>query len=137
MTVFFQHFEWECNMRQIVLGLTSLIIVASLANAQEPQIRIVLVGDSTMASYTRPPKDRPDLTGWGQVFGEIFNKQVSILNHAQSGRSSRSFINEGRWKIALAARPSHVFIQFGHNDQPGRKGRSTDADSTYQEFLRQ
>ena len=53
-----------------------------------PTVRIALIGDSTVASYSRPPADRPDLTGWGQVFGEYFVDRVKVLNHAQSGRSS-------------------------------------------------
>jgi len=100
-------------------------------------IRIVLVGDSTVASYARPPKDRPDLTGWGQVFGESFNDQVTVVNHAQSGRSSKSFIREGRWQKALDAKGDYVFIQFGHNDCPGKGDRSTDPNTDFQDYLRQ
>ena len=79
-------------------------------------IRLVLVGDSTVASYAKPPEDRPDLTGWGQVFGEFFGNKVTVLNHAQSGASSKSFIREGLWQKALVAKGDYVFIQFGHND---------------------
>jgi len=100
-------------------------------------IRIVIVGDSTVASYPHPPPDRPDLTGWGQVIGEFFSDCVTILNHARSGRSSKSFIREGLWKPALAEKPDYVFIQFGHNDCPGKKDRSTDPETDFQDYLRQ
>ncbi len=33
-----------------------------------PPIKIAMIGDSTMASYSKPPEDKPTLTGWGQVF---------------------------------------------------------------------
>ena len=119
----------------LVLLLPSLA-VASHANAEKP-IRIVLVGDSTVASYDKPPVDRPDLTGWGQVFGGFFDDRVTVLNHAQSGASSKSFIREKRWAKALAAKPDYVFIQFGHNDCPGKGDRSTDPNTDFQDYLRQ
>ena len=49
------------------------------------QLRIVLIGDSTVASFTTPRPDRPDLTGWGQVFGEatIASAMIDrIVHHA-------------------------------------------------------
>lgn len=106
-------------------------------SANEPQIRILLIGDSTVATYTKPPKDRPDLTGWGQVFGEFFNDDITILNRAASGRSSKSFIKEGRWKKAVAEKADYLLIQFGHNDCPGKGDRTTDPATTYQDYLLQ
>ena len=52
------------------------VVIATVSGAADTPptarpIRIVRVGDSTVASYAEPPKDRPDLTGWGQVFGEF------------------------------------------------------------------
>src|SRR5204862_3062889 len=94
------------------------------------------VGDSTMASYAKPPADRPTLTGWGQVFGLYLNESVQILNHAASGRSSKSFLREGRWDPVLAEKPDFVFIQFGHNDQPGKGDRTTDPNGDFQDNLR-
>ena len=105
--------------------------------ATEPAIRILLIGDSTVATYHKRPKAKPDLTGWGQVFGEFFNDDVTVLNHAASGRSSSSFIREGRWKNALKEKADYVFIQFGHNDCPGKGDRETDPATTYQDYLKQ
>ncbi|MCA9208663.1 MAG: hypothetical protein KDA55_09925, partial [Planctomycetales bacterium] len=62
------------------------------ASAEEGELRVAIIGDSTVASYPNPPADRPDLTGWGQVFGEFFDERVVVLNHARSGRSSKSFL---------------------------------------------
>lgn len=116
------------------LGALANLAVGQAADPQ--QIRVALIGDSTVASYAKPPKDRPDLTGWGQVFGELFQDQVTVLNHAVSGRSSKSFLREGRWPKVLADRPNYVFIQFGHNDQPGKGDRATDANGDFQDNLK-
>jgi lysophospholipase L1-like esterase len=125
--------------------LSAVIVVAvaapSVASDSVPitkPIRIVLVGDSTVASYAKPPKDRPDLTGWGQVFGECFNDRVTVLNHAQSGASSKSFIGEGRWQKALAAKGDYIFVQFGHNDSHLKDGKpAVDPAKDFQDYLRQ
>lgn len=99
-------------------------------------IKIAMIGDSTMASYAKPPEDRPTLTGWGQVFELFFNDKVKVSNHAQSGRSSKSFLREGRWEPVLREKPDFVFIQFGHNDQPGKGDRTTDPNGDFQDNLR-
>jgi lysophospholipase L1-like esterase len=104
--------------------------------AMAEPVRIALIGDSTVASYDKPPVDRPTLTGWGQVFGEFFDDSVEIYNFALSGRSSKSFLREGHWPKPLAAEPDYVFIQFGHNDEPGKGDRSTDPAGDYQDNLR-
>lgn len=105
--------------------------------APDPQtldgvISIVIVGDSTVASYPRERK----VYGWGQMLHEFFDEDVTIRNLAVSGRSSKSFIKEGRWERAIALRPDYVFVQFGHNDCPGKGDRTTDPNSTYQDYLR-
>lgn len=100
------------------------------------RIKIAMIGDSTMASYAQPPADRPTLTGWGQVFGACFREEVTVVNHAASGRSSKSFLREGRWEKVLREKPDFIFVQFGHNDQPGKGDRTTDPDGDYSENLR-
>lgn len=121
------------------LVICSQLASASTSRADEllPRQRIVLIGDSTVASYDKPPKDRPDLTGWGQVFGEFFNDRIEVVDLAKSGRSSKSFIREGLWKQVLAKPADYVFIQFGHNDQPGKGDRTTDPNGDFQDNLRQ
>lgn len=61
-------------------------------------------------------------TGWCQVLNKYFDKTVKISNHAVNGRSTKSFIDEGRWKIVLNSinKGDYIFIQFGHNDQKNR-----------------
>ena len=83
----------------------------------EKKIKIVLVGDSTVA----------DRTGWGLGFKEFLDtNKVECINAAMGGRSSMSFMREGRWTNALALKGDYYLIQFGHNNQPGKPGRSTD-----------
>ena len=57
---------------------------------------------------------------------------AEVVNTAANGRSSKSFIDEGRWKEALAKRGNYYLIQFGHNDEPGKgPERETDPKTTY------
>ena len=80
------------------------------------RIKIFLIGDSTMAN--KPLADNPE-RGWGQLLPLYFNDNVEIENYAVNGRSTKSFIDEGRWeKVYNKLRPGdYVFIQFGHNDE--------------------
>jgi pectinesterase len=85
-------------------------------------IRIVLVGDSTVT----------DDSGWGAGFKRLVADNVEVINTAANGRSSKSFIDEGRWADALAKRGQYYLIQFGHNDEPGKgPERETDPKTTY------
>lgn len=84
-------------------------------------ITIHLAGDSTMAE--KLPEKRPE-TGWGEHLAAQFRAgTVSIDNQARNGRSTRSFIEEGRWQALLATVQAGdvVLIQFGHNDQSVEK----------------
>jgi len=78
--------------------------------------RIVLVGDSTVT----------DDAGWGLGFKLFLTGGVECINTARGGRSSESFMREGRWTNALALKGDYYLIQFGHNNEPGKPGRSTD-----------
>jgi lysophospholipase L1-like esterase len=113
-----------------------LLVAVSLHAADAKPITTVLIGDSTVADYrnaTKPTKS----VGWGQVFDAYFSRSVRVKDHAKSGESSKSFMGRDRWKNALADKPDWVFIQFGHNDQPGKgENRETDPATTYTENLR-
>jgi lysophospholipase L1-like esterase len=119
---------------------TALAIFLSIAatlgiakSADTAKLTIVIIGDSTVCNYPAEHACR----GWGQFIGEHFKDTVRIANHAASGRSTKSFIAEGRWKRALDEKPDFVLIQFGHNDSHA-KGRpeATDAATDYRDFLR-
>ena len=119
----------------LLCGLLCSADAAPAADGPSP-VRVVVVGDSTVASY-KPDPAKPPIAGWGQVLGESFNDKVEVINLAVSGRSSKSFIKEGRWAKALEQRPDYVLIQFGHNDCPGKGDRTTDPNGDYRDYLRQ
>jgi lysophospholipase L1-like esterase len=93
---------------------------------QGDPFKIVLVGDSTVATGG----------GWGPGFCATTTKNVTCIDLALNGRSSKSFIDEGAWKKALAEKGQYYFIQFGHNDQKPNPDRHADADTDYANNLR-
>jgi len=103
--------------------LLSLLLAGAAWCAPAAHDRIILVGDSTMASST----------GYGDALCARLTPDTACLNLARGGRSSGSFRAEGRWdevtgllREGAGYRRTYVLIQFGHNDQPGKPGRSTD-----------
>lgn len=90
--------------------------------------KIILVGDSTVALQG----------GWGPAFCAFHVAQnIVCLNLARGGRSSFSFRAEGSWDLTQKEirsggyKETYVLIQFGHNDQPGKPGRTTDLRAEY------
>jgi lysophospholipase L1-like esterase len=107
-----------------IMKTSCAVLTTLVAFAQGPQstARIVLVGDSTVT----------DDSGWGTGFRRLATEGVEVVNTAANGRSSKSFIDEGRWAEALAKRGHYYLIQFGHNDEPGKgPERETDPQTTY------
>jgi lysophospholipase L1-like esterase len=85
-------------------------------------VKIVLVGDSTVNAEG----------GWGKGFCAVMTPNVTCINDALNGRSSKSFIDEGAWAKALADKGDYYLIQFGHNDMKGKgPERETDPETTY------
>jgi lysophospholipase L1-like esterase len=82
-----------------------------------PPTHVYLIGDSTMAD--KPTPDVNPERGWGQLLPRFFDDRVSVRNYAVNGRSTKSFIDEGRWATVLGklAPGDYVFIEFGHNDE--------------------
>lgn len=93
----------------------------------ERTIKIWLIGDSTMAD--KEIKAYPE-TGWGMPFAHFFDSTVVVDNRARNGRSTKSFIAEGRWEAVLKEmKPGdYIFIQFGHNDEVPTKATYTPED---------
>jgi len=78
-------------------------------------------GDSTAAN--KAENKRPE-TGWGEQLQKRFDeKRVRVDNHAANGRSTRTFISEGRWQTLIdkVKAGDYVLIQFGHNDESPQK----------------
>jgi lysophospholipase L1-like esterase len=100
----------------------------------QEQITVFLAGDSTVTDGS--PEGNP-FCGWGQMLPSFFRHDVAVANHATGGRSSKSFIGEGRLApIAEELKEGDfLFIQFGHNDQKTDETRHTDPSTTYPEYL--
>jgi lysophospholipase L1-like esterase len=119
-------------MKKLILIL-SVICLAFAADDFRP-VHIFMIGDSTMAN--KPEKAIPEY-GWGQVLQHFFNDSVIVENHARNGRSSKSFIDEGRWEkvISNVQKGDYVIIQFGHNDKKKDTARHTSPFNTYKRNL--
>jgi len=102
------------------------LAVGVAAGAQKP-LTIVLVGDSTTAPQG----------GWGPGFCALTTKNVTCIDDALNGRSTKSFRDEGAWAKALEKKGDYYLIQFGHNDQKPAEKLHTDADTTFPEQLKQ
>ncbi|MEO2128314.1 MAG: rhamnogalacturonan acetylesterase [Christiangramia sp.] len=94
-----------------------LILCVMNLSAQDHSPTLFLIGDSTMADKKDPDKNPEH--GWGQMLPELMTAGIKIDNHAVNGRSSRSFISEGKWEaVKRKLLPGdYVWIQFGHNDE--------------------
>jgi lysophospholipase L1-like esterase len=117
--------RWQCLMVGccVLHWFTCLGLAQTVSKPQAAQVRILLVGDSTTAVQS----------GWGPGFCALLPPRVACLNMARSGRSSLSYRAEGAWAHVMdvlqqdrGSQATYVLIQFGHNDQPGKPGRSTD-----------
>ena len=99
-------------------------------------VTVFMIGDSTMANKSLDAGNQE--RGWGHVLGGFFSENIRVENHAVNGRSSKSFIDEGRWQEVLdRIRPGdYVLIQFGHNDEKADEKRHTDPGTTFDANLR-
>ncbi len=130
-------------MKGLALAAAAALVLAPAALAQQARERsdvppiepykIILVGDSTMAVAS----------GWASMFcARHVKSSVACLNLGRGGRSTRSYVKEGSWAIALAEakvpgyKASYVLIQFGHNDQSSNPERWTDRTTEFPAKLR-
>jgi len=105
------------------LAALLLCLAVTPAFAGTGSTRVLLVGDSTMAPET----------GYGDALCARFVPEVTCVNLAKGGRSTSSYRAEGSWQRVQTLlqdganfATTYVLVQFGHNDQPGKPGRSTD-----------
>ncbi|MEU4613832.1 rhamnogalacturonan acetylesterase [Streptomyces umbrinus] len=132
--------------RQVTTAALAAVPLAVAATgpaaAASPQGRprertLYIAGDSTAAQKYA---DAAPETGWGMALPFFLRERLAVANHAVNGRSSKSFIDEGRLDVILAAiRPGDLLlIQFGHNDSKvADPTRYTEPWTTYQDYLRQ
>lgn len=122
-------------MKHFQLGVILALLMVCCTPEPPKDISIYLIGDSTMANKE---EDRRPETGWGEMLQQFFNEHVQVQNHAVNGRSSKSFIDEGKWQVVLdSLQPDdYVFIQFGHNDQKYKDStRYTNPTTIYKQNL--
>ena len=93
------------------------IALSSFVLLQDKRPVFYIVGDSTVRNGDGTGKG--SLWGWGSFIADHFDtSKIAIRNHALGGRSSRTFITEGRWDKVLTdlKKGDYVIMQFGHND---------------------
>ena len=104
-------------MKSVFKYLLAAAVFTSVAVSDSTSFTIHVVGDSTVQTYKDSAYPQ---TGWGQVLGYFFDgARVKVNNAALGGRSSRTFIEEGRLDgvINSAQKGDYLFVQFGHNDR--------------------
>ncbi len=104
------------RLPRLVLFFAGLVLLANTSDAWAEARRVFIAGDSTAAEYG---PERAPRNGWGQHLQGFLDPELfAVHNHAIGGRSSRSFIEEGRLQpIIEQLRTGDVLlIQFGHND---------------------
>ena len=116
-------------LRKLILAFTALIVLTAFQ--QDKVTTIFIIGDSTAAN--KDISGGKQERGWGMALQCYFDDNILVDNHAVNGRSSLSFIREGRWdKVLEKIRPGdYVIIQFGHNDEKSCEKRHTDPGSTF------
>ena len=116
-----------------VLMVFALVFTAA---TKDKTTTIFVIGDSTAANKdtTGGKVER----GWAMMLQDCFDPDFIVVdNHAVNGRSSKSFIDEGRWgKVLDKIKPGdYVIIQFGHNDEKPQADRHTEPGSTFDNNL--
>ena len=96
--------------------LTGMSLPVSGVKREEGKPVVFITGDSTVKNED---KDPDGMWGWGSQAATVFDTdKITVANEAMPGRSTRTYLEEGRWeKVYNSIRPGDfVLIQFGHND---------------------
>lgn len=112
------------------------LIITELAKREAgDKPTVYIAGDSTVQTYDEYWKPE---AGWGQMIPRYFNDDILFDNHAIGGRSSKSFIFEGRLdNILTKIRPDDYFlIQFGHNDATISRPERYASVADYKNYLK-
>lgn len=121
---------------KVLAALTAIMLAAMLVQAQkDTPVTVFIAGDSTAA--IKQPDKRPE-TGWGEMLeGHFKPGKVRVDNRAMNGRSTKTFISEGRWQAIVddLKKGDYVFVQFGHNDESKEKGERYTPPEDYRKNL--
>ncbi|MBL9211634.1 MAG: rhamnogalacturonan acetylesterase, partial [Opitutaceae bacterium] len=113
--------------------LIGLAIVSGFAADTRPP-KLFLIGGSTLATF---PETRP-VVGWGQMLPRFFKDPTQVDNRGRSGRSTKSFIDQGLWEKTLAdlAPGDFLLIAFGGgNESKDDPQRRTEPRGSYRANL--
>lgn len=99
------------RLKHFSFGLILLVSMVAFTNQQKPTL--YLIGDSTVHNSDKVQ------WGWGTLIRNYFDSsRITVINSAAAGRSTRTFIKEGRWDKVMAnlKKGDFVMMQFGHNE---------------------
>jgi rhamnogalacturonan acetylesterase len=103
--------------KRLLVAAAAMIGLCSFILLQKQKPVLYIIGDSTVKNGSGTGQQ--GLWGWGSFIAGYFDTtHIGVENHAIGGRSSRTFITEGRWdRILERLKPGDfVIMQFGHND---------------------
>ena len=122
----------------VVVAFALLPVMATGPNATAAApVQIHITGDSTGSTYVSSLAPR---AGWGQALPVFLSSKAVAVNAAQSGASSKSFVDQGRLDQVLTKikRGDYLLISFGHNDEKKEDpARYTEPSTTYKSYLSQ
>ncbi|HEY1022470.1 MAG TPA: rhamnogalacturonan acetylesterase [Flavisolibacter sp.] len=101
----------------VLFLLAFFFLSCSFVFLQTERPTLYIIGDSTVRNGSGTGQNQQ--WGWGSFIADHFDTtRISIANHAIGGRSSRTFLTEGRWDKILQdlEKGDYVIMQFGHND---------------------
>ena len=94
-----------------LLFVSTVMLIFAFAFQQHPTLYII--GDSTVRNSNK------ETWGWGTLITDYFDTtRITVSNNAMAGRSTRTFIKEGRWDKVMSSlkKGDFVMMQFGHNE---------------------
>lgn len=124
------------SLEKRLVAMLAMVGIVWAATTATPQ-RIVIIGDSTVCNYAASKYPQ---AGWGQELAHYFKTgSVTVINQAIGGRSTRSFIEGGRWTTTLATlqKGDILMVQFGHNDRDYSKAERYTDTADYKKYLAQ
>ena len=113
----FLSMEGSVYRSRVMFLLPLLLCLVSFLLPDQRKPTLFIIGDSTVRNGDGTGKNGQ--WGWGSVIDSYFDTtHIRIENDALGGRSSRTFITEGRWDRVLSKlqKGDYVLMQFGHND---------------------
>ncbi len=105
------------KIKAIIPFLSLVVLLGVSFQKFEDQPVLYIIGDSTVQNGSGKGADA--LWGWGSFMNLFLDtSKINIQNHARGGRSSRTFLTEGRWDAIMKSikKGDYVLMQFGHND---------------------